>query len=562
MLNIPESVKALFMTDGTRKNFRAHFPNGELTDITNEDLVRESVSFTESMCSRDVFRFGLSEASVVEFETVGVPNMYGMLIECAYEIDTSSLSAADISAIQSNPGDGTLVLEASSDLGYGFYRVPLGVFRVESCPRNKGAMTHRQITAYSYPNMSGAFVSPMQSWVLASPHSKETATFDLFTLIASNIGYYNKAFIDQYYTRSVKYQASSMTQRSYFFNVYNGHTYFQITLTGIRTPAFSTTASSIFGYEGATIDYSALTAWIKNKGEVYGFSNEKIGKVLSKCGVYYSPGGSDLQISFRTFPENYYSFYGYSGESSSAAFVFFPTQIDVIIQEQGSTTPYESYTATSTGSPVLYEFTAINTPPSISITASNSGKDVYGNYVFTDVISLTNLLSGFLELYGEFGYITRNGDFGIKALDRASPVSVGPGDCEDAWWDEYDVSPVGSVSATFMGTNGEFTKNFTVGDGLSVYQMLENAVLKSMAGATEASVEALLSGTFSTNASNIGFTPVELTMQGWPWMEAGDALEVTAEDGTVVETYALKIEISGIQKLVAVITAEGGEIIE
>ena len=77
MLNIPDSVKAPYKQDGVRKNFRAHFPGGELPDITNDNIVQESVKFTESICSQDVFKFGLTEASVIEFETVGVANMYG-----------------------------------------------------------------------------------------------------------------------------------------------------------------------------------------------------------------------------------------------------------------------------------------------------------------------------------------------------------------------------------------------------------------------------------------------------------------------------------------------------
>lgn len=112
MLNVPNSIKALYQTDGVRKNFRVHFPNGEFSDITNSNVVQESVKFTESLCSQSTFKFGLAEASVLEFETVGVGNMFGMTIEASMEIDTSSLSAADISAIQADEGDGSLVLAA------------------------------------------------------------------------------------------------------------------------------------------------------------------------------------------------------------------------------------------------------------------------------------------------------------------------------------------------------------------------------------------------------------------------------------------------------------------
>ena len=91
--------------------------------------------------------------------------------------------------------------------------------------------------------------------------------------------------------------------------------------------------------------------------------------------------------------------------------------------------------------------------------------------------------------------------------------------------------------------------------------MSDNAALRVLSSATISQVQAMLSGDFYTNAQAAGFTPVELTMRGWPWMEAGDALAVEAEDGTIVNTYALRIELDGIQDLTARITAQGGEII-
>jgi hypothetical protein len=42
-----------------------------------------------------------------------------------------------------------------------------------------------------------------------------------------------------------------------------------------------------------------------------------------------------------------------------------------------------------------------------------------------------------------------------------------------------------------------------------------------------------------------------------PWIEAADALQLTAEDSTVVNTYAMRHEISGIQALFAAIESSG-----
>ena len=124
MLTIPGTIETLLTQAAVRKNFRVEFPDGEHSDLTNTSILKESVQFTESVCSENVFKFGCTERSTISFTAVGVPNIKGCRIRCSIEIDTSSLTAAQISAIQSGTYDGTLVLAADSDLGYGYYRIP------------------------------------------------------------------------------------------------------------------------------------------------------------------------------------------------------------------------------------------------------------------------------------------------------------------------------------------------------------------------------------------------------------------------------------------------------
>ena len=45
--------------DVRKKYIRIEFPNREHRDLTNDDIVQESFSFTESVCSSDVLKFGL-----------------------------------------------------------------------------------------------------------------------------------------------------------------------------------------------------------------------------------------------------------------------------------------------------------------------------------------------------------------------------------------------------------------------------------------------------------------------------------------------------------------------
>jgi len=86
MIKIPDEIKALFKKDNVPKNIRIHFPNGEHEDITNENVIEESMVFTESICSQENLKFGLCESNVLQLETVGVGNIKGCTIEVDLEV--------------------------------------------------------------------------------------------------------------------------------------------------------------------------------------------------------------------------------------------------------------------------------------------------------------------------------------------------------------------------------------------------------------------------------------------------------------------------------------------
>lgn len=89
MLEVNENVKELLRKDNVKKNLRIHFPNGERADIVNSNIVHESLSFTESICSQDSLKFGLCEAPVLEFQTAEVESIKGMEIEASLEVDVT-----------------------------------------------------------------------------------------------------------------------------------------------------------------------------------------------------------------------------------------------------------------------------------------------------------------------------------------------------------------------------------------------------------------------------------------------------------------------------------------
>lgn len=593
MLNIPNSIKTLFKTDGTRKNFRVQFPNGELPDITNENIVRESVHFTESICSQSTFRFGLAEASVIEFETVGIPNMYGYTISCSYEIDTSSLSASEISSIQSDPGDGELVLASASDIGYGFYRVPLGVFRVEKCPRNHGAMTHRQVTGYTTTNHPGAYAE-FENLRLSLGRKFDRCVTSSGALRYSMIAYSNPELIASELTpTAIPYSSMSGSEHvatSQLISWTVGDDVYAISVTATyKTHYLWNSALSLFtfGFDPGGLD--SLGVWEKAKAWAvqYGLTpalmtsnyltieQALVGNVGQVTGVPLIPRVSFLYSHTGSFTQDVstrdatpllgtinIASVPIDSETYRSVEFYIPKSVTLRVTKNGSNV--ESYRTTATTDPVLTQYvggsigTLIEYQPS-SVEKSPNGTIDWHYYIGVDFDAI---FTGFQEVAGQFAKDNRNGGIEELTLSPSSPLSISPGDYDEVWWDEYDVSPIGTVTVTYRnGEEGEATANVTLGAGASLYDMTDNEVLKNLSTADLDSITTLLSGDFATNAQNVGFTPIEMTMQGWPWLEAGDALQITAEDGTVVNTYALRVEMSGIQHLMSDITADGGEII-
>ena len=607
MLTVPAAIQSLYKTDGVRKNFRCHFPNGEQADITNADVVRESLRFTESVCSQNTFKFGLCEASMVEFETVGRANMMGAVIECGIEIDTSSLSAAQISAIQSSPGDGTLVLASASDIGYGFYRIPLGVFQVTSCPRDHQAMTHRRVTAIGELSPYNPFETAKENTYVPEKDYKPNA----YLLALEMLGWQNKAgILAQGFTEQAATEWRPTNGSLYIsleknvtlkdaggndltFTTYIGFYYgiyqadpdvrevtdmdmlYAADLHGVDYGKTVTDAAAAM--EGTSVDLaeSGFGSWDELVRDI--FSQDLAGTPYLVPGVIYervtvgslsAPEGTLCPISGDN--DAIYPYVGASVDKNNQpitqARFFMPCSFTIYETTGGTFT--QVYDRNITHASISVYIPSATVPVltlAVGETANTKlqkGLTKYTAYAHGGNFEPEKIPEGLLEFRGMFARLDRTGTLDMFALSSSSPAAVIPGDYMECWWDEYDVSPVGTVLIAFLnGEEGETEAEVSLGTGRSVYDMTDNAVLKSLAAANAGTISVYLGREFKQHARQIGFTPAEMTMQAWPWMEAKDALRITAEDATTIDTYALQMEISGIQDLRADIVSRGGEII-
>lgn len=132
MVTVPQEIKDLLHNDHCAKNIRIHFPNGERSDICNDLIVKDSVSFTETLCSQDNLKLGLCESPIFECEVVGVGFIKGATIDVYCEI-------------YCDPTVDGAVWKA--DIEKYVYQIYYGTFVVESAQR-QADMIHRKIKAY------------------------------------------------------------------------------------------------------------------------------------------------------------------------------------------------------------------------------------------------------------------------------------------------------------------------------------------------------------------------------------------------------------------------------
>ena len=91
MIDVPVEVKDALREGTYKKNYRfvvleEDGTESEIGTIENENLVSESVSIDERMCSGDTLKFGLCEGSSLEFQYFDKPNITGKRIQAFVDV--------------------------------------------------------------------------------------------------------------------------------------------------------------------------------------------------------------------------------------------------------------------------------------------------------------------------------------------------------------------------------------------------------------------------------------------------------------------------------------------
>lgn len=638
MLNIPAEIQTLIKTDGIKKNFRVHFPDGERADITNENIVSESVSFTESVCSNDTFRFGTAEASEIQFEMVGIENIIGKTIECSMEYAV--------------PVD----LQAT----YGeWYSIPYGTFVVDSCPRDHEDMTHRKVTAYSLIKYMFDVEGFLQNAVLATP-SVIVPVESIVAYAMDDPSKFNERTPSGTGRQMDYMYLFDSSGYAYYFSLYKGdeplfNGYRMYTDVGGYRLEYEETGTATNDEAGMQI-----VEYLNNAGydltydasgnKVFDNNEEALRFVegyLFRPTIYpYGANVNSYRIGYRPYPAivnrycpNVQTTMQTSSTPSTNTIYFLGEANTVKLNKSSSANVWATATTWSVTETIpITDYSADvtlknydrgnNSVMSLKIKGtmtiqnafayegrvSNREKWFYSTmYAYSNAYSNRGLTNGWAELNCAFVHSERDGSVSMESLDDSNPYQLELSDVEgSAWWDEYVVNPIGTVKYTFYNpktdkiANGTYTFNE---NAKSVYDLSGNEVLESMNfsikkakttadmldttmyylykgtqfpfvtddfyyydgtawtsgghySGVNSLVEFVLDQLFIPNINAVNFTPVEMSIRGLPYLEAGDAFTLTANDGSVLNSYILNHTFDGIQHISEDITSVSGEIIE
>lgn len=607
MLSIPQEIKDLLHQDTCKKNIRIVFPNGERTDICNDLIVKDSVSFKESLCSQNSFKFGLAESSIFECETVGVGNIKGATIEVFCEVYCpQSVSGA----------------VWQTDLQAWVYQIPYGRFEVNSCER-QADMIHRKILCYTGMNTSGGgIINPVTSAIIRDGTSTNiTYTPDLMKMALSNVPEGSNLNMT---TEDMELTAASEETGLTLYSRYTVSTTFgsevpkyrmeiicpaykcpigisggipQDTLVkvdqetsftqefvqfmkslGDYCPAWSFNTISLFNSDVPYLDYYSFKNMLAY-GLFYNVENSQQSLVANgyamKNTEYSYPYGMNVNSSDPPF----FEFFKNDSNGNIRVKIYERHWIDDITWVEreilDKSVPFKQSTK---------NITVKKTTPPISLYATFARKqvDVYGTYTsryYPDMssVDMSKLLNAALEILGKFMLYPRSGEpcivdmkqkFNLLPSNTLYPSnslkplgvtggSILPEDYQTCWYDDHYTLPYGAIGIYYKDSNNndaEYIKyingfsSFSDEETYQIYWITDNVIIQNRqsTSAEMQSVAALV----EDSIANVIYMPVKFKGRGLPYVQPGDTFEILTKAGESITTIVLERTVKGEMTLV------------
>lgn len=589
MISVPSLIRDYLREDSHKKNIRIHFPNYERTDICNDQIVINTVQFTESLCSQNKLKFGLCEAPMFECEVVGVGNITGAIIEVSCEIYCpASVTGAVF----------------RTDLQAYVYPIPYGTFKVSEAKRQSD-MNHRKITAYGGQaaiNWEPTKMEKMKVLPLAGT-TAPTYNPNLGYLISENgveiIG--DEVDITEVLTNY------GVGGTSYDNSDYLISTIIPNRIAWFGVPSAWPDRNVISDYdalyksdrellEGITEDYifsKIQTALYPYLGDAT-FSDLNI-KRMKRDAKYCIGGNGSFHISttasevgaysYDLFGDSFYPYVDgfYSGERYFA--LNFPYNLKILVRQRGTLeTLYEEEIPLCPQTPKVYKWKY--KADASAWTSFRIGIPCDLNFVGGNVnlwspryseIDMAELCSSIAETMGTFVSITREG-FDAKFIDIKQLFSLLPSGTlypgqhlhpgattggkllpqyyQSCWYQDEYALPFGKVECKYKDTNNKectyalFLNGYNQNSDDTTYRTytIDNNVVINSNTWIEAQIQAICE-TIADNIAGVTYMPVEFTGMGYPYVESGDTFEILTPNNDSIVTIVLNRTLSGEQVL-------------
>lgn len=552
MLDVPENVKKQYRRDSVPKNMRIHFPGGELQDITNENIVSESVTLTESLCSRDNLKFGLCEASVFECELAGIEkNISGCNIVVTQEIPYEDDAG--------NPQ---------------VYSMPYGTFTIASCKR-QADMSRRKVVAYDglYKGNLDTDVSDIINDVIKTPWKYADAIEDRKEKYRSTVYMIERTLFELFHIKH-DFGATILTFGDNLIHEYNIHT------TSSGKYFSDSTYLEVYVSAGAYDEYlkviadSQLDAEIRSSVDAFLLGTEipvaEQREILEDNGYCFCTiGESKVNLDEINGKE-------YATEDETSFTIL--TKISVYAVKGITSTLIKTLDFGRNASRKKLEQYIICK----KINLSGAEKAIVNKP--QDKVTLRKILQSVFELSGKFGKINRRtgemeaGKFNIQAIYPALILypkeNIYPAGTNETvlrsgymklWHEEYGVAPFGKIKAKYKkrditGKEEDAICNYVFNaEAKNTYTINDNWVLQSGTLIMEPYAVELIIRDMAKNIGNTAYMPFNATAKGMPYMEAGDSISFVTGSGGI-QSFVFKRILKGIQGLTDSVEASGDEI--
>lgn len=577
MIEIPVRVRDALKSGAYRNNYRVvvldQDGNEDFT-IDNDNLVEESVTVDERMCSTDTLKFGLCEGTNIEFQYFDYPNITGrkvkLYIDVTYRDESHTLKE---------------------------YEIPLGWFDIKECSRQaetgiiKASGYNKLLSDYLDQDLTEAVKN-----IVTNGESGVSGSASIQHILDSLLYGYSIKTEEKADAKTRKSPIDTLGYASYSIpHTVADNRCIHIGLTRIRYSIEDISESDYYAFE-------LFAKQLRDKIKTWcPYLSETIDSISNQPGTpitieqlidngFNNDFGSHISISnFNVYAKNGKAIYTDSFEGEDVKYKPFVTNI-LTSWAAWQTTPIElvipvlwykntnyNYedltdaqvnTCKSRGSEILNTLESVKVYKRIlsemekyKVTSANVSS-------ITNGLTLRALQSATFELSAQYGKLDRVTDLfsGVNLnggrlypsetlypandlYPRSNSEHIIRANYSQLWADEGNVRKFRNLIVTYKDstTNQDATITAIVNaDGTDDYIMSDNWLLKNLAW-TQAQVNNYISGMVEA-MRGVTWFPFQMWLAGLPYIEAGDEIEITS-GGLVYPSYVLTRTLKGIQDL-------------